>query len=260
MGNRHLTEAQRDHFARNGFVVVRDAVDEALLADLRDSVAETVPEDLTDFDALVDGPERRNYWGDLDEMEPFGNLNELLFEYAEQLVGDGALQSPGKFTQVAVRYPEGQFASDPDRVTTADDGNPHVDGFEADGTYRPFTVGVTTYLDDVNPRGGGLTVWPGSHWRVAEYFEDHDLEEFSNDDVPAILGGSSEPFEITGEAGTVALWHDKLVHTGGVNLSRRPRMASFTRLVRPDEAAMCETPERPFEGWAGVHADGAVTK
>ena len=235
-------------------------MDGELLADLRDSVAETVPEDLTDFDALADGPERRNYWGDLDEMEPFGRLNELLFEYAELLVGDRALQPPSEFTQVAVRYPEGEFASDPDHSTTTADGNPHVDGFQADGTYRPFTVGVTTYLDDVNPRSGGLTVWPGSHWRVAEYFEDHELREFSNDDVPAILDRSSEPFEITGRAGTVALWHDKLVHTGGMNLSRRPRIAAFTRFLRPDEEATCEAPERPFEGWDGVDVDAALTK
>lgn len=255
MSNPTLTDAQRDRFARNGFLVLRDAVPVEILADARDSVAQTVPEELDDFEALAAGPERRNYWGELDEMEPFGRLNDLLFEYAEELVGPGALDRPGEFAQVAVRYPEGEFACDADRPTTAADGNPHVDGFRPDDDYLPFTVGATVYLDDVAPRAGGLTVWPGSHWRIADYFADHDLEEFANDETEAILGENCAPFEVAGDAGTVVLWHNKLVHTGGMHLGRRPRIASFSRFVREDvEETMRDAAARPFAYWGGVES------
>ncbi|MFC4551363.1 MULTISPECIES: phytanoyl-CoA dioxygenase family protein [Halorussus] len=247
-----LTRAQRDRFARNGFVVLRGAVDDEIIADAGASVAETVPEDFSDFEALAASPERRNYWGDLEEMEPFGRLNRRLSEFAESLVGEGTLEPPGEFVQAAVRYPEGEFASDPNRPTTAGEGNPHVDGFESDGTFRPFSLGATTYLDDVAPQGGGLTVWPGSHWRVAEFFAENDAEDFSNDEASSLVG-DAEPFEVTGRAGTVVLWHSLLVHTGGVHLGRRPRVAAFTRFVRQDvEETKYDALAAPFEFLDGV--------
>lgn len=255
-----FSDAQRDRFARNGFLVLRDAIDAELLDPAFDSVAETVPENLTDFEVADDGDDetsRRSYWGDLEDMEPFGPLNRELFGFAEQLVGEEVLESPSEFTQVVVRYPEGDFASDPGRAITTEEGNPHVDGFEPDGTYRPFNIGATTYLRDVPPRAGGFTVWPGSHWRVAEFFGDHDLEEYSNDDTRSVVGDRCEPFEVVGDAGTVVLWHDKLVHTGGKNLGRCPRVAAFSRFVRSDvEETMREAASNPFRYWDGVEADG----
>ena len=260
MSNDDLTRAQRDRFARNGFVVLRDAVDPRIVADARTAVAETVPEDLSDFEALVAGPERRNYWGDLDDTEPFGRLNRRLFSLAESLGGEETLRPPGEFAQVAVRYPDGEFASDAARPTTVADGNPHVDGFESDGTFRPFTLGATTYLSDVNPRGGGLTVWPGSHLRVADFFAENEVGDFSNDDAASLVG-DAEPFEVVGEAGTVVLWHSLLVHTGGIHLGRRPRVASFGRFVREDvEETKLDALAAPFEYVDGVEPRADVRR
>ena len=253
MSDTALSRAQRERFARNGFIVLREAVPQTLLDEARAAVGETVPEDLSDFEAMAAGPEDRHYWNDLDEMAPFRPLNDLLQEYAEELVGAGRVAPPGEFTQVAVRYPTGKFPGDPDRPMTTTHGNPHVDIFDESGELQPFTVAATTYLADVHPRSGGLTVWPGTHWGVAEYLSEHGLETFSNEQVKQVLHPQASPFEVCGPAGTVVLWHNSLVHTGGSHLGREPRIASFTRFMRHDEEETShDAATHPFKYFCGV--------
>jgi hypothetical protein len=241
----------RDRFVRNGFVVLRDAVPESTLAAARRAVAETVPEDLTATAELVDGPEDRHYWNDLDDMEPFGALNERTHELAEELVGEGRLQSPGEFTQVALRYPTGESASDPVHETTPADGNAHVDVFDEAGDLRPFIVCATTYLDNVYPRGGGLTVWPGTHRRVADRCVGRDSDGLEPDAVvERVLERDAQPFEVTGPAGTVVLWHSLLVHTGGRHLGSVPQVAAFIRFRHRDRDDVWPGAlGNPFEHW-----------
>lgn len=248
-----LTDAQRTRFARNGFLVLHDGVPADLLTGPREAVAETVPESLDDPDELAEGPEDRHYWNDLDDMSSFGPLNEHLFGYAESLVGEGRLAPPSSFTQVALRYPSGASPTDASHPTTTRDGNAHVDVVDADGEINPFTLGVTTYLHDVHPRGGGLTVWPGTHRQVARWVGEHGPEALSQAAVDEVLDSDTSPFEVTGPAGTVVLWHSLLVHTGGMHLGREPRVAGFTRFSRRDiEETFAETMHELFADWAGV--------
>lgn len=248
-----LTDAQRTRFARNGFLVCHDGVPDDLLTGPREAVAETVPESLDDLDALVEGPADRHYWNDLDDMSSFGPLNEHLSGYAEALVGEGRLAPPSSFTQVALRYPTGASPADTSHPTTARDGNAHLDVVDADGDLQPFTLGVTTYLDDVHPRGGGLTVWPGTHRQVARWVGEHGPGALSQATVEAVLESDTSPFEVTGPAGTAVLWHPLLIHTGGMHLGREARVAAFTRFSRRDiEQTFAETLADPFSGWAGI--------
>ncbi|WP_265112147.1 phytanoyl-CoA dioxygenase family protein [Halosolutus halophilus] len=248
-----LTREQRDRFVHNGFVVLRNAIPQALLDEALAVATKTVPEDLNDFEEMAAGPEDRHYWNTLDDMAPFRPLNDHLQEYAEEFVGTGGLVSPDEFAQIAVRYPTGEFSSTPDHPMTTTHGNPHVDIFDESGELQPFTIAATTYLEDVHPRGGGLTVWPGTHWRIAEYLSEHSLETFSNEAVKQVLDSGASPFEVSGPAGTVVLWHNLLVHTGGCNLGRQPRIASFTRFRRHDEEETSQNAARnPFEYWDGV--------
>ena len=254
MTDRLLSPDRRARFARNGFLVLHDAVPDDLLDGPREAVAETVPESLDDPDALVDGPEDRHYWNDLTDMSSFGPLNEHLFAYAEALVGEGRLEPPSEFTQVALRYPTGDAPSDEAHPTTERDGNAHLDVVGTDGEPQPFTLGVTTHLHDVHPRAGGLTVWPGTHRQVARWVAEHGADALSQATADEVLdGGDARPFEVTGPAGTVVLWHSLLVHTGGMNLGRSARVAAFTRFSRTDiEETFDETLSDPFAGWTGV--------
>lgn len=254
-----LSPEQRERFYHNGFVVLQDVIPQAVLDDALDVVIETVPEDVTDFEALVAGPDDRHYWNDLADMAPFHQLNDHLHTYAEELVGADRLQPPSEFTQVAVRYPTGEFPSTSEHPVTAVDGNPHVDIFRDSGELSPFTIGATTYLDDVHPRGGGLSIWPGTHWRVAEYLSEYGVDSFSNEKAGEVVGSRATPFEVTGSAGTVVLWHNLLVHTGGCHLGREPRIAAFTRFLRSnEEKTSYDAARNPFKYWDGVERKASI--
>lgn len=85
------------------------------------------------------------------------------------------------------------------------------------------------YLDDVPPRNGGFTLYPGSH---AIMFKAH---RFAANWSPLPTFGDAlrrvvaeiEPVEIAGEAGDVVFWHGRTVHSPGVHLGDRIRWAVF---------------------------------
>lgn len=249
-----ISDADRTAFARNGFLVLPDAVDPGLIDQAYKVVAAHVPEDLSDVETLVDGPADRHYWDDLPDMTPFYRLNEQLRTVAASLVGEGRLTSGADVAQVALRYPTGETPRDPDHRRTSVDGNAHVDVVGPDGEdIRPFAIAATTYLADVYPRGGGLTVWPGTHWRVDDHLGEHGFGAGANGIAEAVVG-DVDPFEVTGPRGTVVLWHPLVVHTGGQHLGRNPRVATFTRFGREDEIEYTRRHGDPFDGWDGVSA------
>jgi hypothetical protein len=92
-----------------------------------------------------------------------------------------------------------------------------------------FQVGVVLYLSDVVPEGGGFTVWPGSHHEIAR----HQRTLGGEDRLPTFeaalmeIGRSLKPVEVTGPAGTVVFWHQRLVHTAGINTKRTVRHATL---------------------------------
>lgn len=92
-----------------------------------------------------------------------------------------------------------------------------------------FQVGVVLYLSDVLPQGGGFTVWPGSHYVMAKHQGtlggDDRLETF--DATLAEVEASMRPVEVSGPVGTLVLWHQRLVHTAGINTRPAVRHATL---------------------------------
>ncbi|MFB6136071.1 MAG: phytanoyl-CoA dioxygenase family protein [Halobacteriaceae archaeon] len=146
----------------------------------------------------------------------------------------------------------------------------HLDGY-ANWEENPepgyFTVAAVVYLGPVEPRGGGFTVWPGSHRTAATFFEDHALETAggapNNASIPAredgewdfsrVLPEQYDPHECTGDAGTLVLWHNKLTHTAGANRSPNLRMAAIKRYSRPDgDEILRDAADEPFEYWPAM--------
>ena len=145
----------------------------------------------------------------------------------------------------------------------------HIDNQtnDDDGIYG---LGAAVYFNDIQPRDAGFTVWPGSHWIAAKHCE---LKVQSERDPPvknvriksespfndtAELFGLFEPFEITGPAGTVALWHGSLVHAAGMHLGPGTmRMAGFSRFYFEPETVDHDVAfANPFEYWDGMPVDG----
>ncbi len=92
-----------------------------------------------------------------------------------------------------------------------------------------FQVGVVLYLSDVLPQGGGFTVWPGSHYSMAKHQGalggDDRLGTFEA--ALAKVEASTSPLEVTGPVGTLILWHQRLVHTAGINTLQTVRHATL---------------------------------
>lgn len=246
-----LTSEQRHRFARNGFLVVRDALPEDVLEPVRDEVLDTLPEELNDFEALADGPNERHEWREVDDGDPFDRLNEYLYGYGSDLVGGDELDRKAPFTQIAARYPTGKHPGPWDHPSPVDDADHHVDAVDDSGDPQPFTVSVGAYVEDVAPRSGGFTVWPGSHWQIAERVSEHGTSALQ--EIDPVIDSIDAPFEVSGQAGTVILFHHLLVHSGGVHLGRRPRLATFTRFLRADIAdTFEETLDEPFRHWESL--------
>lgn len=262
-----FTDRERREFARNGFLTRDDLLPEDLLAEAREAVRAG-----TDVD--LDGPEEvigAGYDVDADgvNQEPFTGIAEAVFPAAEALVGEGVLAPPGEGMQVALNFPDedaGEEFLGPQSVTG------HLDGyanFDENPEVFTFTLGAAVYVNDVRPYSGGFTVWPGSHRVAAAYFEDHALETVggkpNNSQVPAVgeaagewdyddlLWNQYDPYEISGPAGTVVLWHSKLTHNAGINVGEDIRMAAITRFAREDQQEIRrDDAETLFEYWPAM--------
>ena len=122
-------------------------------------------------------------------------------------------------------------------------------------------LGATTYLEDVETRGGAFIYWPQSHLSTQEYFrefpEQIDGSFRERDDWDertwAIFSDRSPqgPLEFVGAAGDLILWHAFLCHTGSANVNSRPRQAVFSRWHRSDREEMrFDIPEDLWKYWA----------
>jgi len=262
-----LSARERREFARNGFLTRDGLVPDDLLAEAREAIHAGTDTDLGDSEAVVGA----GYDVDADGVDqaPFTEIAAAVFPAAEALVGEGVLAPPGEGMQVALNFPDGdageQFLG-PQSVTG------HLDGyanFDENPEVSTFTLGVAVYVNDVRPRSGGFTVWPGSHRVAAKYFEDHALETVGgkpdNSQLPAVgetagewdyddlLWNQYDPYEISGEAGTVVFWHSKLTHNAGINVGEDVRMAAIARFAREDQSEIeRDDAEQLFEYWPAM--------
>ena len=85
------------------------------------------------------------------------------------------------------------------------------------------------YLEDVNPRNGGFTVYPGSHKRMfrAHRYEANWSPLSSFRDTLKDVAETIEPYEIVAEKGSVVFWHGRTVHSVGIHLGADIRWALF---------------------------------
>ena len=141
----------------------------------------------------------------------------------------------------------------------------HVDGVNV-GSIMP-TFGCAIYLNRIQPRGGGFSVWPGSHHLVARYYLEEAEDIFAADGgIPALnedgswdedrqLSDQFDPVEVSGDPGTVVLWHGHLEHAGGINLQPgNVRMAMFSRFNLQESAydEPMDYAADPFAYWDGL--------
>ena len=125
-------------------------------------------------------------------------------------------------------------------------------GAHSDGAcYGRWRLQMSVYIDDVPPNSGGFTVWPGSHtriwreqWKAFQEGEKHTDKHLAvrkaggySDPVIDQIKADTQPLDCHGPAGTVVLWHTKILHIAGQTLlmtssARRPSMVSSKRPQR----------------------------
>ena len=229
-----LDAAQLDHFKAHGFVTLPGFVDTSTLDAWRDQFWSHVGADRDDTSTWPDDYVVKDF-----AVEP--RLSALpAMESVVQQLGGGMFAGGGG--SMLVKWPAA-----PGTEWQAP-GNGHIDGYGPGGWSGGFMLAATTYLEDVQPRGGGFFYWPGSHLPVHDYFRAHpeqidgsfrdrdDWEQRTwgifSDDCP------NEPVEFTGAAGDLILWHCYLCHTGSPNVNERPRLGVFSRWHRSDREEM----------------------
>jgi hypothetical protein len=232
-----LTDTDLRRFARDGYIVVPDAVPEPLLA-----AADA------EIDLLIDkvapnegtGGPGQNAW-----FPPRARLprcGEVLHEspvlrIAGELVAPLVLDYAFDHIQVATTVPPWSHIP----------GGPHIDGHRADqDPPASFTMLAGVLLtDQTAPQSGNLWVWPGSHLdhsalfrergtRVLQQTNGHSL---SLEPRPTLCRG----VEVTGKRGDLIIAHFLLGHNKGGNMASHVRRTIYYRLAASDHSARWES-------------------
>ena len=106
---------------------------------------------------------------------------------------------------------------------------PHIDGIPKEHMHRtfpgPYRIASLIYLSDVERRGGGTAVWPGSQRQIRALAEaDPDKYRYLyhlNQDVPKLDLGA--PLELAPRRGDVLFFQPLFGHNGTANVGARPR-------------------------------------
>ena len=243
-----FSEDEVEHFKENGFVVKHEVVDRELLEPAVEKFWDEMELDRDDPASWVGGGRKGNLPCSQDPVVRATLLDTPLQDMCEELVGKDTLQI-NNYTFAKPVYPTGKT---PDEWEPPEHG--HLDGHGlVDGSVQPFTIAVTVNTAEVKPKGGGFTVWPGTHKRVHEYFRNHSIlnglkslqdEEGNWDSLP-------EAVENPGPPGTVTFWHNKMMHSAGNNCRPDIRMACVSRFSRKNLIdTQFEMYEDMWEDWA----------
>ncbi len=85
------------------------------------------------------------------------------------------------------------------------------------------------YLEEVRPRSGGFTVYPGSHERLFKaHTHESNYSPLPNyeETVLAVLQDTT-PLELVAPRGSVIFWHGRLLHSAGIHVGEDIRWAAF---------------------------------
>jgi ectoine hydroxylase-related dioxygenase (phytanoyl-CoA dioxygenase family) len=128
---------------------------------------------------------------------------------------------------------------------------------------------IAAYIDDLPAHAGGLTLWPGSHQRIWDYWEAvhrdapppdraEGTPKWDGYTVPPLadIKSDTEPVATEGPVGSVVLWHANLLHMAGQNtLSDVIRQATIYAFAKtpesvPDEVVMRDPSGDLWRDWS----------
>jgi len=243
-----LADEQIQHFKKHGFLILKNLLDQFSIDQWRKQIWRELEASLNQPESW---PTEKSGLDDYQYDPPESAFAHYpaLASIIQQLGGGNFAAGGG--TPI-IRWPElGRSWELPQ--------SGHIDAYG--GYWAPFMIGATTYLYDVEPKGGAFIFWPDSHHVAHRYFRQNPTqvdgsfmkkEGFSWDvfcDNPK-TGGQ----EFVADAGDVVLWHSYLTHNGSTNVNDSPRMALFARWPhyqqRQSTEFRYEIPEDLWKYWA----------
>ncbi len=221
-----LTQAQKDQFWRDGFLVIEDAVTDKELNDLREVFAEWVEESRTyteDYGETLDGRPRFDlqpgHSAEVPGLRRIQSPEEVSDVYADVMRNAHTVDFCAELIGQAIKFHHG-------KVNSKLPGTATKVAFHQDFPFQPMTnddiITCLMFMDDVTLENGPLEVVPGthkgplySHWHNGVFtgsVSDDVFEEHKDNIV-----------KCTGKAGSVCLMHASLLHGSAPNLSDKPR-------------------------------------
>ena len=237
----YFSYEEKIFFKQNGYIVKPNTVTLELIEQALEVIWQHIDADRYQAESWINAGPKGNLpcTNHSDIKALLDNSHQI--SMAEELVGQGSLKV-ANYPFCKMIYPTGKTDWQlPDRG--------HMDGYTRPGQVDTFTLGITLNLNDIQHRGGGFTVWPGTHITAAEYFKTHSLldgQKAYGDQLP-------KPVEIFGPPGTTCFWHHYLMHNASKNCQTEIRMATVSRLRwRNTEDIKFEIPDNIWEYWEGL--------
>jgi hypothetical protein len=224
-----LTAHDRQRFERDGFLVVPDVVDEAVLrgaeVEIERLMVEVAPGEGDRGPGQSAWFVSRQQLPTCDAMLPKSGAVGI----AEELVRPNKLELAFDQIQIAITVPPWSHVP----------GGPHIDG-HGPGQDPPgsFTMLAEVLLTDQrDTESGNLWVWPGSHVKHQQLFHERGTAVLQQTlghstllQPPAAL---DPPIAVSGSRGDLVLAHYLLGHNKGGNVAAHVRRTVYYRLRVP---------------------------
>lgn len=262
-----VSDAEIEFFKENGFLFKRHLIDRGVVADALDRAWKTLTEAVpaaegsswqlqrddpetwrtpqwstlppADRSGPYEGRQRTAVHGRTVKMHEIGNQQYLLNlvpnnpkirEIARSLLADN-LKTSERTRGVYALFPSEHLSAEEieERLNGSSLG-PHTDRVCQQ-------LNVCAYLDDVPPRSGGFTVYPGSHRIMfqAHRYEANWSPTDSFGDAMREVVKKITPVEFVGDQGDVVFWHGRTVHSAGVHIGDSIRWAVFADFTEDRE-------------------------
>jgi len=251
-----LSDAQKEEFIEKGFLHVPSVVPTLLTQRARRVINGAIGEGF-DADSLR-LYQARSFFPELRDDPRLLRLatNTPTWGLVTSLLGKRRVIRPKGGAQIALRFPvpEGTATT---RHGWHMDGYPSgVNGVPDDGAVRSFNLLLGVMLSDVCSRdSGNLTVWPGMHHELEQYYRSNPVFPSPDTLTTEQLGFTlPTPHQVMGKCGDVVLVHYQLGHTVSPNLSGDIRYMCFFRLsVRGLEGRRVESMQNIWRDYHGLN-------
>lgn len=254
-----LSREQRAMFARNGFLRISGAANDATCEALIRWTNERLPDRWSAEDASTWTGEVK----DSCHVSPLSIRRGRMVFRIDELKADAALRStfgPGSPVEGCAKALIGSPLA-PVKVR----GLYPIFPAPADAVYPPFIEGhieahpshlvTVTYASDAEAGGGALLVWPGSH-RAIYPAMGSKLEHVASRRYRSVFRDwcGRQPIEVPGKRGDVILLHHRLLHAPGVNRRSGVRYGFICDYRRADFLQLCEQPPSAdmWEDWPAM--------